>query len=53
MKTPQGVVKMGNAEVLPGARLPDLGSVLKTRGYQVRDGERRREEDWGVWEVCA
>lgn len=38
MKTPQGVVKMGNAEVLPNARLPDLGQALDSRGYQVRGG---------------
>eukprot|EP00798_Chlamydomonas_sp_ICE-L_P018762 gene18762-25295_t len=30
-----GVVKMGNAEVLPDGQLQDLGAVLTTKGYQV------------------
>mmetsp|Transcript_7898 Transcript_7898/g.16927 ORF Transcript_7898/g.16927 Transcript_7898/m.16927 type:complete len:578 (-) Transcript_7898:1713-3446(-) len=30
-----GVIKMGNAEVLPAARLSDLGQQLMSKGYQV------------------
>ena len=36
MKTPAGVIKMGETEVLPNARLSDLGGILGMRGYQVR-----------------
>ena len=35
MKTPAGVIKMGETEVLPNARLSDLGGILGMRGYQV------------------
>jgi cytochrome c biogenesis protein len=43
--TPSSVVKQGAdgkgvAEVLPNARLGDLGMQLMTRGYQVRAGAR-------------
>ena len=41
MKTPEGVVKMGETEVLPNARLPDLGRVLGGKGYQVRGRGKR------------
>lgn len=34
-KTPEAVVKIGNAEVLPNARVNDLGRALGGRGYQV------------------
>ena len=35
MKSSAGVVKMGETEVLPNARLPDVGRILGGRGYQV------------------
>ncbi|KAG1655284.1 hypothetical protein FOA52_007980 [Chlamydomonas sp. UWO 241] len=35
LTTPKAVVKMGHAEVLPSARVADLGMALDAKGYQV------------------
>lgn len=35
IKTKEGIVKVGGAEVLPNARLADVGRILEDRNYQV------------------